>query len=192
VIPQSLLGAIWVPLGPIRARRPESGSTEPPGSHLGPSGPDPGQEARKWLHRVSWKRSGASRARAIPELSNAIFFTPLDYWIHTIHSMTRHTQATRLLAPHGPLARRPHDCIPHAGHTIERRLHDVPIPPAPFTMCFKTIVLWFVVLPLNAQCPLFGTTHTCCTLPTMTHRHNLLNPKRPFQPSTLERSTCFL
>jgi hypothetical protein len=167
VAPQSLLGAIWGPPGPIRARRPGSGSTEPPGSDLVLPG-------------------------TIPEFSNAIFFTPLYYWIHTIHSMTRHTQATRLLAPHGPLARRPHDCMPHAGHTIERRLHDVPIPPAPFTMCFKTIVLWFVVLPLNAQCPLFGTTHTCCTLPTMTHRHNLLNPKRPFQPSTLERSTCFL
>ena len=42
---QSLLEAIWGPVSPNRAGRPQTASTRPPGDHLGPCGPQPGREA---------------------------------------------------------------------------------------------------------------------------------------------------
>jgi hypothetical protein len=60
--PQSLLGLIWGSPGRVRARRPESDSTEPPGTHLGPSRLGSGQEARIWLHKASWDSYGALQA----------------------------------------------------------------------------------------------------------------------------------
>ena len=56
--PQSLLETIWGCVGPNRAGRPQTTSTEPPGSHLGPCGLQPGREAPNGLHRASWKPFG--------------------------------------------------------------------------------------------------------------------------------------
>ena len=44
----------------------KKGCTKLAGSHLGPPGPDPGQEAPNGLHRVSWDPSGALWARSAP------------------------------------------------------------------------------------------------------------------------------
>ena len=57
---------IGCPLGSVRARRPETGSTESPGTHLGLSRPGSSQEARIWLHRASWDSSGALQAGFAP------------------------------------------------------------------------------------------------------------------------------
>ena len=51
--PQMLLEAIWGSIGPNRAGKPQTGSTEPPGSHLGPYRPEPGQEAPNGLYGAS-------------------------------------------------------------------------------------------------------------------------------------------
>jgi hypothetical protein len=56
--PQSLLETIWGRVGPNRAGRPQTTSTEPPGRHLGPCGLQPGREAPNGFHRVSWKPFG--------------------------------------------------------------------------------------------------------------------------------------
>ncbi len=136
VAPQNLMGPTWGSLGPIRARGPQSGSTEPPGIHLEPSGPDPGHVATKWLHRASWDPSGAPWARSGPrgpkvapqslrpsgpqparDSQTLHSCTPHHCWPHSGHTMQDNTQATRLQAK-----LRPHDCRPHAGHTQATRL----------------------------------------------------------------------
>ena len=103
---------------------------------------------------------------------------PHDDRPHAVHTIAGHTQTTRLQA-----TRRP-----HAGHTIDCRLHDFPIPPAPRTMCFKAKCCAGPALPPNATCPPVLQNHTCCTFPSMMHCHNNLNSKHlcpPMDPRTL-------
>ena len=64
--PQSFLEAIWAPVGPHRAGRPQTVSTEAPGGHLMHYGPEPGRKAPNTLHRASWRPSGALWARTGP------------------------------------------------------------------------------------------------------------------------------
>jgi hypothetical protein len=66
VAPNRPFGAIGGSLGPIRARRPESGSKVSIWSHLSLPGPDPGQETRKWLQTVHLEPSVAPWARSGP------------------------------------------------------------------------------------------------------------------------------
>jgi hypothetical protein len=118
VAPQSLLGAFWGLLCQNPAGRPQSGSTEPPGSHLGLSEPDPSQMAPKWLHKASWEPSGASLARTTPGLSNAslLYSTrlqakrkPHNDTPHTGHTISDHTHIHHTTACHTQATRRPHD-----------------------------------------------------------------------------------
>ena len=46
-------------VGPNRAERPQTVSTEPTGNHLGLCGPQSSREAPNYIHRASWKPSGA-------------------------------------------------------------------------------------------------------------------------------------
>jgi hypothetical protein len=64
--PQSLLEAIWGLVGSNRAGRPQTASTEPPESHLGSCGLQPGREAPNGFHRASWRPPGALWAPAGP------------------------------------------------------------------------------------------------------------------------------
>ena len=73
VAPNRPFGAICGSLGPIRARRPESGSKVSIWSHLWLLGPDLGQETRKWLQTVHlessvapWTRSGPGGPKVTP------------------------------------------------------------------------------------------------------------------------------
>jgi hypothetical protein len=61
-----LLETTWGPVGPKRAGRPQTASTERPGGHLGPCGPQPGRGAPNGLHRASWSPSGALWAPTRP------------------------------------------------------------------------------------------------------------------------------
>jgi hypothetical protein len=116
VAPNRPFGAICRSLGPIRARRPESGSKLSIWSHLSLPGPDPGQETRKWLHKVFWDSSVALGPEPNRDCQTLDCFTPDYYKPHTGHTMVGKC--------------RPHDCRPRTHHTIAghtqatRRPHD--------------------------------------------------------------------
>ena len=99
--PQSLLETIWGCVGPNRAGRPQTASTEPPGSHLGPCGlqpgreaqtasteppgshlgscgPQPGREAPNGFHRASWRPPGALWAPAGPGGPERLIVIPVN------------------------------------------------------------------------------------------------------------------
>ena len=141
VAPNRPFGAICGSLDPIRARRPESSSKPCIWSHLSLPGPDPGQETRKWLHKVFWDSSVALGPEPNRDCQTLDCFTPDYYKPHTGHTMVGKC--------------RPHDYRPRTHHTIAGHTQATRRPPLYNVLQGDSADVY----PPAAQCPMTSVQH---------------------------------